>query len=263
MEKNKTMINTRLIATPQSLGRIGKSTFNQALISYLQAVKVPMLAIDGDEEHSTLSRWYPKANVLYFSQPEDLLPFFNACGSQPVEIIDFPAQATAKVIESFEKFQAEEIFAQKKVRMTIPIFASDEREGMSSAYEIIQETKDYADYILVKNPARYKSQLFLESKVMQFLKKAPVITLPKITQETLGEIDAVSKKNGKAYTIDEAIDADLPIGSQMELQQWRNTVFSDLQNILEYLVPDKSMVKEPLEFKKRKAKRSKVSALDL
>lgn len=248
----KTEIETRVIAPMQSVGRCGKSTLVQALIEFLNYGEVEKAVIDADGEHKTLSAWFPKVAHMPFVKSQDWLPILNHCGSCPVEIIDFPAQATDELLAGLKQFKADEIFAGKKVKLTIPIFASDERTAMASAAKIVQATNSYADYLLILSPARYTSETFLASeKLMELIGDVPRITLPAITEVTLGEIDKASKQQKKSLTFSEAL-GNIPIASKMEMETWINGVMLEMEDAISLLLPDPKLMKN--QFKRTKAK---------
>jgi hypothetical protein len=231
----------RIICSLQSTGRIGKSTVAQALISWFGFAGVEFAAIDADGEHQTLSRWYPEiAARLPFRETEDLLPVLNETGSVPATLIDYPAQSTQTLLSAFAHFQALDFFESKNTRLTSLIFASDERPAMASAAEIITTFGPKSDYIIVKNPARFQSEIFMNSQLPKMLAEyaAPTIELSRITRTTLEHLDAESAKAKKALTFREA-EKLLPAGSVIELQSWRNRLFAQFEDVCDFLLPAK------------------------
>ena len=176
----------RIICSLQSTGRIGKSTVAQALISWFGFAGVEFAAVDADGEHQTLSRWYPDiVTRLPFRETDDLLPILNETGSMPAMLIDYPAQSTQSLLSAFAHFQAFDFFQSKNTRLTSLIFASDERPAMASAAEIISTFGPRSDYITVKNPARFQSEIFMHSQLPNMLAEysAPTIEIGRITTE--------------------------------------------------------------------------------
>jgi hypothetical protein len=116
------------------------------------------------------------------------IPFLYLSPPQPpAQLIDYPAQETQSILRAFEHFDAFALFERKKTKLTILIFASDERAAMSSAAQIITSFEAKADYVIVKNPARFTSEIFEHSKLPAMLKEfnAPTIEVPRITGATL------------------------------------------------------------------------------
>lgn len=244
MPTKKKTYTTRLIAPMQSTGRCGKSTFVQALIAYFQFSGIQGSATDADAAHKTLFQWLPNgATHIPFTVAKDLQPILNECGSNPVEIIDFPAQATDQILEGLKTFRAKELFEEKGVRLTIPLFASDERVAMQSAAKIVQATKEYADYLLVTNSARYSSDYFLSSEaLMSMIGECPRIKMLPITEITISEIDKASKEARKALTFVESLDY-LPIASRMEIQTFLNALYCAFEDAAETILPDVGLIK--------------------
>jgi hypothetical protein len=231
----------RIICSLQSTGRIGKSTVAQALISWFGFAGVEFAAIDADGEHQTLSRWYPNiATRLPFRETDDLLPVLNETGSMPAMLIDYPAQSTQTLLSALAHFQAFDFFESKSTRLTSLIFASDERPAMASAAEIVTTFGPRSDYIIVKNPARFQSEIFMHSQLPKMLAEyaAPTIEIGRITRTTLEHLDAESAKAKKALTFREA-EKLLPAGSIIELQSWRNRLFAQFEDICDLLLPAK------------------------
>ncbi|MES2704982.1 MAG: hypothetical protein V4726_00105 [Verrucomicrobiota bacterium] len=235
-------VRTRLIAPLQSLGRIGKSTLAQALLSWADYAGVASAAIDADGEHRTLSGWYGDEIVaLPFRQKEDLLPMLDAVGQAPLEIVDFPAQATDMILTAIREFGALQTLAERGVRLTVPIFASDERAGMLSAHRIITELGNEADYLIVTNPARFKSGVFTGSKIPELIPGAGHVHLGAVTAYTMGHLDAAGKTARRALTFEEALPL-LNSASRHELRAWLNAVFSQFEDHASLLLPDPALI---------------------
>lgn len=261
-EAMKNGIQSRLIANIQSTGRMGKSTVQQVLWEWLAFAGIASAAIDTDGEHRTLNAWYPEdVSFAPFTTRENLLPVLNACGDAPVELIDFPAQATTEILAGFEDFSALSILTEKRVRLTLLIFASDERAAMASAAACVNYVGDAADYVIVRNPARYPSDIFGHSKLAKMLSGAPAINLPRITQATLVEIDQASKAARRPLTLRQA-ETVVPIGSRMEIENFFSRCFTQCEDAADTLLPDASLIQTRVQRPKAK-KPKQVDAFEL
>jgi hypothetical protein len=235
---------SRLITSFQSTGRMGRSTLQQALISWFSFAELPFAAIDTDSEHHTLSSWYPDLATFHpYKREDDLLPVLNQAGTAPVELIDFPAQATQSILNAFNHFSASRIFVDKGIRLSVCIFASDERAALTSGAQIVTALKDDADYIIVCNPARFTSQVFFASKLAEHLKDSPRLDIPRITGGTIEAVDGASKRERRALTFRQA-EPLLEIGSKYELEHWRNRLFAQFEDIAGTLLPDTEFIKK-------------------
>jgi hypothetical protein len=233
----------RLITSFQSTGRMGRSTLQQALISWFAFAGIEFSAVDADSEHKTLSNWFPDIATFYpYRREDDLLPILNQAGTAAVELIDFPAQGTQSVLQAIHHFSALQIFASKGIRPTVCIFASDERAALVSAAQIVSALGDASDYLVVTNPARFSSHVFFASKLAERFQDAPQIKIPRITGGTIEALDRSSKQKRKSLTFREA-EPFLEIGSRYELEHWRNRLFAQFEDNAAALLPDPNLVK--------------------
>ena len=178
--------------------RIGQSTLKQALISWLAYAGIDFSAVDADPVHKTLSSWYPDFTArIPFRTEEDLLGILNVPVAAPVHLIDFPSMQSESILKAFEHFNAAKVFESNSIRLTVFIFASDERAAMNSAHQIVTGLDTTADYVVVKNPARFPSAIFENSKPAAMLKKlnAPTIEIPRITGITYGNLGRCQPKS--------------------------------------------------------------------
>lgn len=255
-------IKTRLVTSLQSLGRIGKSTFTQSLMSWADFAGIPTAAIDADEEHRTLSGWYgDDVSFMPFRERDNLLPLIDAAGNAPLELIDFPAQSTDSILQGFEDFDGVASLASRGIRLTVALFASDERAGMLSAHKIISTLGDSVDYIIVTNPARFKSEAFEKSTIPSMIPKAARIHLGAITAYTLKNVDEAGKRKRQALTFGKAL-SDISDGSKSELQTWLNALFLQFEDVANVLLPDPSLIQNRVA-RNAKPARKVVSAFDL
>jgi hypothetical protein len=107
--------------------------------------------------------------------------------------------------------------------------------------------------VIVENPARFTSQVFYRSKLPEILRgfNAPTIQIPRITATTLGILDDASKRMKKALTFREA-EPILEIGSQFELEHWRNRLFVQFEDIADLLLPSLDLIQKKVERPKQK-----------
>jgi hypothetical protein len=248
------MTQHRTLTSFQSTGRIGQSTLKQGLISWLGFAAIDFSAVDADDEHRTLSAWYPELTTrIPYRNDDDLLAILNAPIDAPVHLIDFPSMHSQSILMAFDHFNALKLFESRNIRLTAFIFASDERAAMNSAHQIITAFESNADYVIVKNPARFASGIFENSKPAALLKKlnASTIEIPRITGATLETLDAASRRAKKALTFREG-EPLLEIGSQFELEHWRNRLFAQFEDIAKVLLPSPDLIQQKVERPKQK-----------
>lgn len=262
-KKTSKPVKSRMVAPVQSIGRCGKSTLLQLVFQYLTESGVETSLIDCDDQHSTLQKWYPDIVLLPFRTQGDLAVLFEHAGDSPSELIDFPAQATNEILGAFQSFQAERIFEEKGIALTIPIFASNEPAAMASAAKIHAQTHSFADYLLIENPAKFASNLFYESKLATVMfKGAPRITIPQLSPHTVETIQKKGVELRKSLTFSDAAGV-LPIAARMETQHWMGRVFGQFNGIKHLLTADPATVKNDFKPEERKAPDADLEFFDL
>jgi hypothetical protein len=78
----------------------------------------------------------------------------------PTLIVDFPGNKTSKILEFAAHFQMLKAFRASGIRPTLLIFTADDWTAKDSALETLEFFGDAADYLLIENSARFKSDLF-------------------------------------------------------------------------------------------------------
>lgn len=245
----------RLLTSMQSTGRVGKSTMSEAVLSWLTYAGVPWQAVDCDAEHKTLSARFPERVRFFPVEDNDkLLALFNYAGSAPVELIDFPAQATQFLLEGMERFRVLDILEEKGIRLTAFLYAADDATAESSLARIVRAFGERADYLVVKNPARFRSEKFEASKAAQLLaeKGSPVIELPALTTTTLKELSEAAAKEKRWLPMTDALPH-LTTGPRMETEFFLNRVFAQCEDAAGVLLPDMKLLQKRVERPQEKA----------
>lgn len=243
-------IKTKIIAPMQSAGRLGKSTFVDMLLSWLDHAGIESYAVDCDAAHGTLSQRYdvPTLNLGDQDAMENLL---NAIVSNPdpapVVALDFPAQATDNILGEWKRLYALDAMEAAGFRLTIPLFLIDDAAAVESLVKIVNALGSRADYILVKNPARGPFERPEASRMANQLREAgaPTITLPVLTKATRDAISAVEKQAGKRLPLAEATPS-LGLIHRVQLEGFIGSVWKQLEDAADVLLPNKSFIKHPV-----------------
>jgi hypothetical protein len=239
--------NHRFITCFQSSGRIGKSTALEGILAWADFAGVPIAAVDCDAEHLTLSKRFPEAVFVDATKSNDeFLQLILSLPDTPLALADFPAQATDFLLKAMESLRVLDALDQRGTRMTILMFAADDPTATASMAKTYRVLGDRVDYLLVKNPARFRSQIFDESPLAEVFRKneVPVLELPAVTTTTLQQIAIASAQRKKHLTFSEA--AKLPGLHQMcrfEIEHFLNRVFVQCEDAAPILVPDPAFIK--------------------
>jgi hypothetical protein len=261
----KPPVTRRFIACTQSTGRVGKSTFAEGLISWLRFAKIPFSAIDGDTQHQTLGRRYPQEVETFDATKsiDDFAKMIQSLPPAPVIIVDLPAQATGFLLDASERLQLLDFFESVGIRATLLVFTADDPTARESAANTVRFFGDRADYLLIENPARFKSDGFKKTTVAAWFneRKTPTFHIPAITYGTIDAWQSLERKGGKYLSLDEARKATgLHELSQMELDYARSRFLVQCEDFAERLLPDVNLIKAKA-FRTKEAEKSEVSYL--
>ncbi len=244
---NPKKIKHRFVTCLQSSGRIGKSTLMEGIMTWAEFAGVPFAAVDCDAEHRTLSDRFPEATFVDATRSNDeFLRLIKEMPDIPLALADFPAQATGFLLDALESLSVLDVFEERDTRMTVLMFGSDDPTAMMSMAKTYLALGDRADYVLVKNPARFRSTKFDETAIAELFKRkrVPVIELPAITETTLTEIERVSEQKQKYLTLTEAAKLkSLTDICRLEVQHFLNRMLTQCEDAAPVLLPDPTLIK--------------------
>jgi hypothetical protein len=262
---DKPPITSRFIACTQSTGRVGKSFCAQGIISVLRYQKVNYTAIDADKQHRTLKRRHPEIDAFDATKSiDDFFLMIQALPPAPVILVDFPAQSTDFLLESAEKLQLLEFFERKGIRITFLIFAADDQTARESAADTVRFFGDRADYLLVENPARFKSDAFKRIPLAKWFsdRNTPTLHIPYITTPTMEAWERLEMKLGHSLILDDVRTHEgLHDLSRMELDYVRNRFLVQCEDFADRIVPDVNLIKTKV-FRSLKSAKPEVSRWD-
>ena len=241
-------VTKRFIACTQSTGRVGKSTVAEGLITWLRYAGIQFAATDADSQHQTLFHRYPDEVGMFDATKtfDDFASMIQTLPASPVILVDFPAQATDFLLSAAKHFRLLEFFEQSNVRPTLLVFAADDPTAKQSASNTVRFFGDSADYLLIENPARFKSAEFSRTALGNWLKErnTPTLSIPTVTAVTMNAWEALEDKIKRYLSLDEVCwQKDLHELNRFELQFLRNRFLVQLEDFAGRLLPDTSLIK--------------------
>jgi hypothetical protein len=240
-------ITHRFITCFQSSGRIGKSTMLEGILAWTTFAGVPAAIVDCDAEHRTLSKRFPQANFVDATRSRDeFLQLISSMPDSPLAVADFPAQATEFLLDSMQSLRVLDALESNQTRMTVLMFAADDPTATASMAKTYRVLGNRVDYVVVKNPARFRSQLFDESSLAEWFRRAqvPVIEIPTLTATTLQAVAAASAEKRQHLTFAEAVKVQsIPQICRFEIEYFLNRMFVQCEDAARVLVPDPAAIK--------------------
>ena len=139
-----------------------------------------------------------------------------------------------------------EVFEERNTRTTVLMFGSDDPTAMMSMAKTYLALGDRVDYVLIKNPARFRSAKFDETALAEVFrqKRVPLIELPAMTETTLTEIERVSEQKQKYLTMTEAAKLkSMTDICRLEVQFFLNRMLTQCEDAAHVLLPDPALIK--------------------
>ena len=246
-------IKQRVLFCTQSPGRLSRSMTADGLMSWLAFANAPFAAIDTDPQHHTLSdRHAPKVKLHDALASED--EFGALIEALPIDaptlIIDFPSQATAKILDYCAHFGVKDTWRDEGVKPTILIFPADDSTAKDSAVDSIDFFGDDADYLLIENSARFKSDSFKATALYDWFleRRTPTITIPRISAGTLSVWEAAQHEAGRGLSLDAICKLEgLRPTPRRELAGVRDRFLVQFEDCADRLVPDVSLIKNKVQ----------------
>lgn len=237
---------SRLLATVQSKGNLGKSTECLARIEWLNRHAIEWQAYDLDDAHRSIFKRYPsQTKLLTVSGPESaeqLLRVFRNAGRTPVQIMDARAQVTDEILRVIHRTHFLSIAADQGIRMTVFLFPFDDLATMENLEMIVRELGDAVDYVIVRNPAKNQTRMYDGSGLQSILQEwgTVEITLPVLFKSTLLQLDELEARHGRGITWSEAIgnrDLKLDVFARGDLESFLTDIFAQYDAIANRLLP--------------------------
>jgi hypothetical protein len=242
----KAQIKSRLLATVQSKGNLGKSTECLARIEWLKSLSVEWQAYDLDDAHRSVFKRYPEqTKLISVSGPESaeqLLRVFRNAGRTPVQIMDARAQATDEILRVMQRTHFLSVAADQGIRMTVFVFPYDDLATMQNLETVVRELGDAVDYVVVRNPAKNPTRMFDSSGLQSILKEwhGAEITMPVLFKSTLLQLDELEARHGRGISWAEAIgnrDLKLDVFARGDLESFLAEIHSEYDSIAGHLLP--------------------------
>lgn len=242
----KTQIKSRLLATVQSKGNLGKSTECLARIEWLNSLSVQWQAYDLDDAHQSIVKRHPEQTKLIpVSGPESaeqLLRVFRNAGRTPIQIVDARAQATDQILEVMQRTHFLSVAAAQGIRMTVFLFPYDDLATMQNLETIVRTLGTAVDYVIVRNPAKNPTRMFDGSGLQFALKEwgSAEITMPALFKSTLLQLDELEARHGRGISWAEAIgnpDLNLEVFARGDLECFLAELHAEYHAIAHLLLP--------------------------
>lgn len=132
-------------------GGVGKSFFATNFVQYLKDCSTKHVAIDTDNENSTLKRFHPDAVFVDLTKPAAIDRLFSELESHPLVVVDCRAASTDIFLEYFAELNVFDVLREFNASLTLISPVNHEADSVKQLQILSERVGDEASYVVVKN----------------------------------------------------------------------------------------------------------------
>src|ERR1700676_1469218 len=141
-------IMKRLILILNGKGGVGKSFFAVNFVQFLKEKGILHVAIDSDNENSTLKRFHPDTRFLDLSNRRDLDNIFAALAKSKLVVMDFRAASTDLFIYYFTEGELPAVLSAFGARLTLVMPVNHESDSVDQIQRLTEEFGEQCNYVV-------------------------------------------------------------------------------------------------------------------
>ena len=219
-------------------GGVGKSFFAVNFIQFLKDKGIAHVAIDSDNENSTLKRFHPDTRFLDLDNRRELDGIFTALEKANLVVMDCRAASTDLFIDYFAEIDLPAVLSAIGAALTLVMPVNHEADSVDQIQRLADQFGKQCSYLVVRNAAHSDSfALFESSEVRAQLKDTlggREISMTRL-QDWL-----VEALNAESLTITAAVKHPaFSLLDRQRLQTWQRKLYSEIESIAGLLMPAK------------------------
>jgi hypothetical protein len=219
-------------------GGVGKSFFAVNFVQFLKDRGIAHVAIDSDNENSTLKRFHPDTRFLDLNNRRELDGIFAALEKANLVVMDCRAASTDLFIDYFTEIDLPAVLSAMGATLTLVMPVNHESDSVDQIQRLADQFGKTCNYVVVRNASHSDSfALFESSEVRAQLKDklgGREITMTRL-QDWL-----VESLNAENLTITAA--AKHPAFSLIDrqrLQTWQRKLYAEIESVTDLLLTAK------------------------
>ncbi len=217
-------------------GGVGKSFFAVNLVQYLKDMLIPHVAIDTDNENSTLKRFHPEATFLDIEDFKEIDSIFTALDTADLVVVDCRAASTDIFLNYFDELEIFRLLEKTGALMTVVSPVNHETDSVEQIRNLSERLNGNCQYVIVKNQAlseRFGN--YEQSKTRARLVEqlgAKEIQMPKLYDWLVADL------NKRDLTITPAIRHEsFTLFDRQRLCNWQRRFYEELETATDILLP--------------------------
>lgn len=228
----------RLVLILNGKGGVGKSFFAVNFVQFLKDRGVAHVAIDSDNENSTLKRFHPDARFLDLDNRRELDGIFGALEKSNLVVMDCRAASTDLFIDYFAEINLSAVLSELGATLTLVMPVNHESDSVDQIQRLTDQFGKKCNYVVVRNASHSDSfALFESSEVRAQLKdklEGREISMTRL-QDWL--VEALNAEN---LTITAAAKHPaVNLLDRQRLQTWQRRLYAEIESANALLLPAK------------------------
>lgn len=224
-------------------GGVGKSFFAVNLVQYLKDHTIPHLAIDTDNENSTLKRFHPEAAFLNIEDAKEIDTILASLEKTDLVVVDCRAASSDIFLDYFDELQIFDLLEGLGTGLTIVSPVNHETDSLEQLRQLADRLGDNCRYVVVKNQALTErfagyEQSKTRTRLLHEL-GAREITMPKLYDWLVADL------NFRDLTITTGIsDSGFTLMDRQRLKNWQRRFYEELESVREFLLPSQTKIRK-------------------
>ena len=228
----------RLALILNGKGGVGKSFFAVNFIQFLKDKGIAHVAIDSDNENSTLKRFHPETRFLDLGNRRDMDAIFTALEKANLVVVDCRAASTDLFLGYFAEVDLPAVLKAFAAALTLVMPVNHELDSVDQVQRLIEQLGKTAGYVVVRNAAHSDSFALFDSAEVRVRLKSDLAG-KEITMNRLQDwlVEALNREN---VTITAAANhAAFSLLDRQRLQTWQRKLFAEIESAADLLLPTK------------------------
>ena len=219
-------------------GGVGKSFFAVNFVQFLKDRGMAHVAIDSDNENSTLKRFHPDVQFLDLDNRRELDGVFNALEKANLVVVDCRAASTNLFLDFFAEVELSAVLSAVNASLTLVMPVNHELDSVDKVQRLADQLGKTCGYVVIRNAAHSDSfALFESSEVRGQLKNGlggKEIAVARL-QDWL--VEGLNKEN---VTITAALKHPaFSLLDRQRLQTWQRKLYTEIESAADLLLPAK------------------------
>ena len=219
-------------------GGVGKSFFAVNFVQFLKDKGIAHVAIDSDNENSTLKRFHSDTRFLDLERRRELDGIFGALEKSNLVVMDCRAASTDLFIDFFDEIDLPAVLSALDTALTLVMPVNHESDSVDQVQRLADQFGKKCNYVVIRNAAHSDSfALFESSEVRAQLKDkfgGREIAMSRL-QDWL--VEALNAEN-LTITVATKHPA-FSLLDRQRLQTWQRKLYAEIESVAELLLPAK------------------------